>query len=127
RDESAGRLAQPEGARHFRGDRVDAQAELAALHDAVLDELPHHPPGGINRDGEADSDVVTAAGEDGRVDADQIAPEVHECAARVARIDGGVGLDVVLEIIRTESGALQPADYSRGDGVRQPERIADRD
>ena len=67
------------------------------------------------------------ARQDGAVDADELAPEVHQRAAGVARIDGGVGLDEVLVAVRVDAGAPQAADDAGGDGVLQAERIADGD
>ena len=60
------------------------------------------------------------------VDADHIAVEVEHRAARIARIDRGVGLDVAV----VEAGAdvaVQRRDDAGGDGAAEAERIADRD
>ena len=63
------------------------------LHLAVLRELLHHR--GCDVDGNREANTYVAAGrpDDRGVDADQLAVQVHECAAGVARVDRGVGLD----------------------------------
>ena len=67
------------------------------------------------------------AREDGAVDADEFAPQVHQRAAGVARIDRRVGLDEVLVAVGIDAGAPEAADDAGRDGVLQAERIADGD
>ena len=54
----------------------------------------------VDGDGEADPLVAAGVAGDGRVDADDLAAEVDQRAAAVAGIDGGVGLQEVLEADR---------------------------
>ena len=61
-------------------------AVAAADADHVGGDADH----GVHRDGEADP---LGAGADGDVDADQLAVDVHQRAARIAGVDAGVGLD----------------------------------
>ena len=82
----------------------------------------HHVDG--NR--EADADVAAGARNDRRVDADELAVQVHERAARVARVDRRVGLNEVLERLTVEAAAPERADDAGRHAVREAERIADR-
>ena len=61
------------------------------------------------------------------VDADQFAAQIHQRAAGIAGIDGGVGLDEVLVAVGVDAGAAERADDARGHRVLQAERIADGD
>ena len=81
-----------------RREVLDHDAEVAAGDLAVFDEALHHVAGEVDGNGEADALVAAAAAEDGGVDADQPAVGVHERAAGVAGIDGGVGLDEILVV-----------------------------
>src|SRR5205085_7093927 len=67
---------------------------------------------------------------DGGVDADHLAVDVHERAARVAEVDGGVGLDEVLEgtggVAQAERAALR-GDDADGERVFELEWVADGD
>ena len=63
----------------------------------VLDQLVHHRARQVDRDGEAVARVEAGLAGDGGVDADDLAPDVDQRAARVARVDRGVGLDEVLD------------------------------
>src|SRR5207302_5981035 len=108
------------------GDAVYAHAELAALDRAELDQLLHDAASHVHRDREADADVAAGAREYRGVDPDQLAAQVHQRAAGVARIDRGVGLNEVLEAVGVDPRARQAADDPRGHGVLQTEGIADR-
>ena len=70
------------------------QAQVAAHHAAVLHELGNDALGHVDRNGEADP----LRGVDDRgVDADHPAPAVKQRAAAIARVQGGVGLDHVVD------------------------------
>ena len=73
------------------------------LTEPYLIELVHDAVSHVDRDSEADADVAAAAREDGGVDADQLASQIDERAAGVARIDRGVGLDEILVAVRIDS------------------------
>ena len=80
---------------------------------AVVDQLLDGAAGLVDRDREADADVAALAAEaaadggDGGVDADDLAVEVDQRAAGVARVDRGVGLD------RVDVGAVAAAAARR--------------
>ena len=80
----------------------------------------------VDRQGEADP---LGPGPDGDVDADQLAVDVDQRPARVARVDAGVGLDQVAVDLLVGEGhvPLQGADDPDGDGVLVAEGVADRD
>ena len=81
----------------------------------------HHQ---VDRHREADADVGTGTGRvDRGVDADDVAAAVEKRAARVARIDGGVGLQVRRGAV---AKALGVRNNPAADGIGiAPERIAD--
>ena len=92
--ERAARLGEVEGFACLVVDVGDGHAEVAA-GDLALLELRQEALGGVDRRGEADA--LRAAAADGGVDADDLAVDVEQRAAGVAEVDGGVGLDEVLE------------------------------
>ena len=107
---------------------VDAQ--VAADHAAVGDELLHHAADEVdgNREAEAFGHVLIAGrADDGRVDADELAARVDERAARVAGVDRGVRLDEVLERRDAELTAARRADDAHRHGLTQAQRVADRE
>src|SRR5215211_6721228 len=108
------------------GGRGHGHAEVADLDRLALDDGGGRPGGQVDRDGEADADVAVGgvgAGLDGVVDADDATPAVGEHAARVARVDGGVGLDDLAAVEVPVGGA----DDAGGHGLVEPEGAADGD
>ena len=57
----------------------------------------------LQRDREADADVAAGGAEDRGVDADQLAAQVDQRAAGVARVDRRVGLDEVLVAVAVDA------------------------
>src|SRR5688572_12647957 len=99
-------LLEPDRVRVFRRRLSDLDAHHGALHVPGLHELLHHRARQVDRNGEAVARVESRLARDGRVDADDLALDVHEWAARIARVDRGVGLDEVMNRvapIRAES------------------------
>jgi hypothetical protein len=116
-------------------------------HGAVLHELLGDVAGGVDRDGEADADVATFGrgplGQrgDGGVDADDLAVRVDQRPARVAGVDGRVGLDGVddrglarllaaaerrlLLVALQSDGPVEGADDAGTHRAVEPERAAD--
>ena len=86
--------------------RSDSRPETPG-HLARLDQLPADDHEHVDGDGEADPLVAAGVAGDGRVDADDLAAEVDQRAAAVAGIDGGVGLQEVLERGRPASPRLR--------------------
>ena len=68
----------------------------ATPHPPEARHLVEDAPRQVDRDGEADAHRAAAADEDEGVDPDHLAVRVHQRAAAVAGVDGGVGLDHVL-------------------------------
>ena len=75
----------------------------------------------------SDSDVPTAGPDDGGVDAHKLAGEIDECAARVAGVDRGVGLDEVFVALDAQARPSLGADDARSDGILKAEGIANSD
>jgi len=65
------------------------------------------------------------AGEDRGVDADQLPQRIDEGAAGVARVDGRIGLDEVLEGADAQARAPGGADDAHGHRLPHPEGVAD--
>jgi hypothetical protein len=78
--------------------------------------------------GTGESDTLIAAriaGENRRVDTDQMAFVVDQRAARVAGVDGRIRLDEVFHLLDAETGAAGGADDTAGHRLAYAERIAD--
>ena len=127
--QGAGRLGETEFLGDVRVDAIKLNAEDAAFHLTVFNELVHDAADHIDRDRKADTDVAAGARQDCRIDADQFAAQIHQGAAGVSGVDRGVGLDEILVAagFRVDVAAPQRAHDARGDGVLQSERVADRD
>ena len=78
----------------------------------------------INRDGEGKSHVAAGLAVDLRVDADDLAVHVKQGPARVARVDGDIGLNEG-HIVFIRQVARFCTDDAGGDGVLQAERRSD--
>ncbi len=74
---------------------VHADAEIAVVDAAGLDDLVGGGLDDLRGNGEARAGEGAAAGDDEGVDADQFAMRIHQRSAGVAGVDGGVGLDEV--------------------------------
>ena len=105
--------------------RLDLHSEQAALDPPLVLQLGDHRLGQARGDGEAKADAAAGRREDRGVDADDLAVHVEQRAARVAAVDGGVGLDVVVERTGVDVAAARRHDAG-GHGAAQAERIADR-
>ena len=99
-------------------------ANPAARHLAVFHDTVEHQPGGGDRDGKANAHVAARARVDGCVDAQQVAMDIHQCASRVAGVDGCVGLDEILEGVDAQLAAPQCADDAAGYGLAHAKRVA---
>ena len=120
-------VAEPEALAEVGSEAEDRDAERAAAHLAELDQLLHHVLDHVRGNGEANAHVAAGLRQDRGVDADQLAAQVDQRAARVARVDGRIGLDEVLVTLWVDAGAASGTDDPGGDGVLQPEGIADGD
>src|SRR6266436_7023695 len=109
-DERAGVFWELELLRQLRGDRLNHHAEITARHLAIGDEPLHNVASEIDGHGKADALVAAAPADDGLIDADQPAFNVHERAAGIAGIDRGISLDEVLVIHDAHAAAALGAD-----------------
>ena len=109
-----------------RGDILRKDAEVGAGHFTVLQDLVHDVAGQVH--GDCKSNALAAfrtVGDDGGVDADQLAAIVDQRAAGVAGIDGRVGLDEVFIGFDAQVGTAGGADDSHGHGLADAKGVAD--
>src|SRR5207253_2285186 len=78
---------QAKGSRYRRRYRLNHDAEPAAHNLSLLDDPLHHLARHVDGYSEANPLVAAAARQDGGVDADQGAPNVHQGAAGVTGVD----------------------------------------
>src|SRR5210317_1686930 len=93
----------------------------------MFDNLPADRCDHVGRNRKANTDIAAAGGENGRVDADQFAAQIHKWTPGVPRVDRGVRLDEVLVALDTQAAAPQRTDDPRGHRLIQAEGVADRD
>jgi hypothetical protein len=96
---------------------LDGYAQPAPRHLALDHQLGVDLPRHVGGDREPDPG---AAGHDGRVDADDLAAHVHQGAAGVPGVDGGIGLEEVVEGPLADLAGLG-ADDAGGHGGLEPE------
>ena len=106
---------------------LNGDTDAAALHVAVLEQLRNDLTDHVARNGEADADVAAGAGQDRGADAEQLAVDVDERAARVAGIDRRIRLNEVLVAFDVDAVAAERAHDARRRRLPEPERIADGD
>jgi len=123
-EEGAGGFLEVEFAGEGGGDVLGQDTEVTAVDLAVGDEGFEDIAAHVGGDGETDALIAAGTRDDGGIDPDQAAIGIDECAAGVAGIDGGIGLDEVL-VGKPEGGATGGADDAHGDGLADAERIAD--
>ena len=141
--------ARPANSRFFRGgialDLLDQQATFrrkverlrqVSLHKHCLDAQERardlaacffeHGLGAVDGHGETDSDIALRSVNRG-VDADDVAVGIEQRSAAIAGIDGGIGLDHVLERASVFIGdrTVKRADNAGGERTFEAERIAD--
>ena len=95
-DQRAARRLEVEALGDLVGDLLDLHAEPAAVNLAELLKLVDDRLHDLRRHRKADADRAAGGRDDRGVHADHVAVEVEQRTARVAAIDGGVGLDVVV-------------------------------
>ena len=123
-DQGASGLLQAEGLGQLFGDRLDRHAHPAAADIPLLDKLGEYRFGHIRRYGKSDA---LPGCHDGGVDADNLAVDVQQRTARIAGIDGGVGLDEILIRFDAHVGASGSRDDADRHGPVQAEGVADGD
>src|SRR5215467_8986367 len=126
-DEHAIDVLQREGSHELRRELLRLDAEPATRDLPVADDLLEHGPGDRNGDRETDALRTSARRKNHAVDADQIAARVDQCAAGIAEIDCGIGLNEILEGVDAEMIAAERADDAMRDRVAKAERVAERE
>ena len=100
---------------------------VLGLPGAVLD-LVEDLAGLVDRHREADAVAAAGGARDGGVDADRPTLPVDQRAAGVAGVDGGIGLDQVVQLAhRRRDRPAERAHDAGGDRLAQAERAADGD
>ena len=126
-DDLAAVLRQAEAVGDVLVERLEADAEIAALRPLAAAQRVDHRLGSLGRDGEADADAGAGRRDQRRIDADDVAVEVEHRAAAVAHVDGGVGLDVAVVGAGAGDPAVKRRDDAGGDGAAKAVGIADGD
>src|SRR5690606_20153850 len=103
---------------------LDANPEPAALDLAVTQQALHDRLGQARRNREADALISARATHDRIVDADQLAAGVDQRTTRVARVDGGIGLQEILVLMNAELAALGSRDDAHRHRLPDAEGIA---
>jgi len=110
-----------------RGIRNHLDTEDRSTDPAVRDEFGHDPVDRIHRNGKTDTRVPSRRTDDGRVDPDESPGAVEQRTTRVARVDGGIGLDDIADGHSVDG--IDLATESRDDphcqGLVEAEGIAD--
>ena len=76
---------------------------------------------------EANPNIAATRGKDRGIDTDKLTSQVHQRAARIAWIDGRIGLDEILVSLLTNTRAAECADNAGRHSLAKAERIADGD
>ena len=116
------RPAQADGFGNFFADLLNLHPNAPARDTASTAQLIRHTNSFVDRNGKRNALEAARAGVNLAVDADHLTAHIDERAARVAGVDGHVGLD---ERQVVAGVALLGADDACCDGVFQAERRAD--
>ena len=104
-------VGNPQPSGDLRRERLDLHAEIAPVNRALVDELIHDRLGCVAGNGESDALRAAALRLDRGVDADDSAFQVDKWAAAIARIDGGIRLQKVVERADAQSwNAIRSVD-----------------
>ena len=109
-------------------DSIDAQRTTA--HFAVSHDLPHDLASQIYRDGKAQTNIAGCAAlwiKTGGINANQLATQIHQCPARIARINRGIGLNKILIAKTLQTTAAHCRNNARRYRLAQTKGITDRD
>ena len=126
-DQRTGRKPKPQALGDLRRHRLQLGAEPGPLDGLAAalggrDDDAHH----VGRDRKTDALRSSGAREDRGIDAGELAGHVDQRAARIARIDRGIGLNEELVVGDADLGARQGRDDAVGHGLPDAEGIADR-
>ena len=102
---------------------VGLHADPAACDLPIAHNALEHLLGRGHRDSKANAQIAARARINRRVNAQQMPLAVHQRAARVAGVDGRVGLDEILKSVDALV-APQRADDAAGHGLAHAKRVA---
>ncbi len=125
-NQGAGYLRRVERLSDRGRDFLRHHAKIGTGYFSVLDDLIHHIARHTNRNGKTDPLVpFRTIRQNGGVDTDQFAALIDQGAARIAGVDGRIGLDEIFVVFNAEVGAALGADDAHGDGLADAEGVAD--
>src|SRR6185503_21121732 len=101
---------------------TNLDAQRRTLDVTGLDDLIHHRARDVHRHGETIAGVVARGALDRAVDADHFAARIHERTTRVARVDGRIGLNEILNALLRLAGQLKRTALRADDPLRHGER-----
>ena len=78
--------------------------QLAASDLAIVNEVTHDGLRHIAGDGKTNTDIAAVGSDDRRVDTDQFALHVDQCATGITGVDRGVGLNKIFKSFDTQAG-----------------------
>ncbi len=118
---------QPDLLRQFRSDGQRTNAQRRTAHSSVLHQVVEYGFGGVDGNGEADTGALADLRGDHGIDADHLPPGIQQRSAGVAGVDGGVGLDRLVDEgavrrLHRADGADNAARHRSGEDAK---RIAD--
>jgi hypothetical protein len=93
----------------------------------MFHDLIHDAPRHVAGYREADPHIAATRRKDGSIDADKLAPQVHQRAAGIPRIDGRIRLYEILISLLADSGATKGTDNTRRNSLAETEWIAHSD
>lgn len=100
---------------------MPSSPRFTAIFHHLLGQVFHH----VARDSKTDTDVAAVRRQNGGVDTDQLAVEVHQRTAGVPAVNRRIGLDKVFVVFHVEAATAQRGDNPGGHGFAQTERVAD--
>jgi hypothetical protein len=124
-DERSTKVAQIKRRRKIRRQILGPDAQLAASHFAMVDELRHDGFRHLAWHRKADPYIAASRAEDSGVNADQFSVETNKGTTRIAGIDGRVGLDKVFVAFDAEATSSKRADDARRHGLSETEWVSD--
>src|SRR5207237_8102835 len=109
-----------------RGDGLRAGLDLCPVHVSILPQVPVHEGDDPCRYGKAESFAATALAKDEGIQPDDVAIQIHQRPAAVARGDGSAGLYVDHRVVGVWLTPHRTYD-THGDVILQTLGTADRD
>ena len=91
----------------------------------MFNQLVHHVLGHFRGNGKSDPHITAGGGDNGGVNAYQLAMQIDQGATGVTWIDRSIGLDKAFIAFNAQAGPTQRRNNTAGDSLSQSERITD--